>query len=218
MYTLLQSLPYAAHVVDDKLNVIAWNRGAERRFGWAASEAIGQPCPELVRTVEPALWTQRIATLRRTGLLACRSRVLNRDGLLVVVDVLTVARQSQTGVEYMSVLREIDPGKVPTMQRKALAGPTNERLARCGERAYVLAVPSMSQTNTVGAKITARREQAGYSKRALARLAGVSEWQLRAWENNTHEPTARSLMRLIPYIGGTVEYYLADGEPQAASA
>jgi len=62
--------------------------------------------------------------------------------------------------------------------------------------------------NEVGPRITMMRERAKLSKRQLALLAGVHVWQLRQWERGDHIPGPQNLWRLIPHIGGTIEFYL----------
>lgn len=59
------------------------------------------------------------------------------------------------------------------------------------------------------------REQAGLSKRGLAKLADVDPRNLLSWEQGAHIPTVPSLMRLIPHIGGTIEYYLGYSDEPA---
>jgi diguanylate cyclase (GGDEF)-like protein/PAS domain S-box-containing protein len=44
---LLQAAPVAIVAWDDEGRTRVWNRGAERIFGWLASEVIGNPCPVL---------------------------------------------------------------------------------------------------------------------------------------------------------------------------
>lgn len=105
--------------------------------------------------------------------------------------------------------RQMAEENTRSLQRNGLAGAHELAYPNNDETAYVLAVPSATEASTVGARITLMRERAGLSKRKLAALADVTEWQLRGWEDNTHEPTARNLMRLIEHIGGTVEFYLA---------
>jgi transcriptional regulator with XRE-family HTH domain len=69
--------------------------------------------------------------------------------------------------------------------------------------------------NQVGEKLRTARETAGLPKYRLAKLSGVGEAQIRQWERGTHEPTARNVAKLIPYIGGTLDYYFSDESPKA---
>jgi len=66
--------------------------------------------------------------------------------------------------------------------------------------------------NQVGPRITLMRERADLSKRQLAKAAGVHEWQLRQWERGDHVVSPMNLRRLIPHIGGTIEFYLFGDE------
>jgi diguanylate cyclase (GGDEF)-like protein/PAS domain S-box-containing protein len=45
---LFEDAPFAAIVCDPGLEVLAWNRAAERIFGWPAGEALGKELPALV--------------------------------------------------------------------------------------------------------------------------------------------------------------------------
>jgi PAS domain S-box-containing protein len=45
---LLDEVDVAVHATDLKRNVLSWNAGAERLFGWTAAEAIGRNCDEIV--------------------------------------------------------------------------------------------------------------------------------------------------------------------------
>jgi len=56
------------------------------------------------------------------------------------------------------------------------------------------------------------RERAGLSKRQLAQRAGVQISQLRQWERGDHVPSPPNLFRLIPHIGGTIEFYLFEDQ------
>ena len=67
---------------------------------------------------------------------------------------------------------------------------------------------ALNETNYVGTRLRNAREKAGMSKRQLAQAAQVREQQIRQWEAGEHIPTAHNLLRLIPHLGGTMEYYL----------
>src|SRR5690242_1792773 len=45
---LFRDAPFAGLVCDPGLEVLAWNRAAERTFGWTAAEALGRELPALL--------------------------------------------------------------------------------------------------------------------------------------------------------------------------
>jgi transcriptional regulator with XRE-family HTH domain len=63
---------------------------------------------------------------------------------------------------------------------------------------------------TIARNIAAQRKRIGYSKLKLATEAGVTDWQLRTWESGRTEPTARSLLKLAPVLGQSLEWFYTD--------
>jgi DNA-binding XRE family transcriptional regulator len=51
----------------------------------------------------------------------------------------------------------------------------------------------------------ARFAPAAFTQAALAQRLGVTEWTVRAWENNRSRPTARHRSRLARELGVTVK-------------
>ena len=77
--------------------------------------------------------------------------------------------------------------------------------------------PTMAKAQaptTTGERITQMREAAGLSKRRLSKVANVDQRNLIRWENGTHEPMVASIRKLIPHIGGSIEFFLGDGNDQ----
>ena len=62
----------------------------------------------------------------------------------------------------------------------------------------------------VAANLREQRQGMGYSKRQLAKEAGVSEAQLRKWESGRVEPSARNLLKIIAVIGPSLEWFYTD--------
>jgi DNA-binding XRE family transcriptional regulator len=81
-------------------------------------------------------------------------------------------------------------------------------------RAWVYPMSARASAISVGERIVSMREHAGLSRRQLAKDAGVTDRQLYDWEHDKHEPTPRNVRRLIPHIGGTIEFYLGVGEDE----
>jgi DNA-binding XRE family transcriptional regulator len=65
----------------------------------------------------------------------------------------------------------------------------------------------------IGRKIAKARKAKGLSKYMLAKLAGVREGQIRHWERGDNACGAPNLLKLIPHIGGTLDFYLGDVPP-----
>jgi PAS domain S-box-containing protein len=63
---LLDIASDAIYVCDLAQRILYWNRGAERLYGWTASEAIGQSAPELLREQDAQI-TPIMATLLAQG-------------------------------------------------------------------------------------------------------------------------------------------------------
>ena len=74
--------------------------------------------------------------------------------------------------------------------------------------AWVPPMTAKTSATSVGQRIVLMRERAGLSRRQLGKVSNVPERQLFSWEHDDHEPTARNLQRLIPHIGGTLDFYL----------
>lgn len=68
---------------------------------------------------------------------------------------------------------------------------------------------------TVARNMTLARERAGYSKRRLAREAGVHEYQLRHWEGAQTEPSARNLLKIAIILGQSLEWFYANHDGEA---
>jgi DNA-binding transcriptional regulator YiaG len=77
------------------------------------------------------------------------------------------------------------------------------------EGSPVVGLFPMAATTTAG-RITQMREAAGLSKRKLATLANVDPRLLNRWEDGTHEPQVPSIRKLIPHIGGSIDFFLGD--------
>jgi len=119
------------------------------------------------------------------------------------------------GADHLLGLRSLIAGRTAVPGGTRPSSRRHDGAGRCPPVSTV--TENNEQAERVGRRMTAQREAAGLSKRRLAKLSGVAEKDLREWERGKHEPTARSLLRLIPFIGGTVEFYLDDGDGGAAA-
>jgi DNA-binding transcriptional regulator YiaG len=111
------------------------------------------------------------------------------------------------------IYRQMSEENGRNLQRNRIRGTRLSGFPGDADCALVSAMTTAAEVSTVGSRIRLMRKRAELSKRQLAKAAGVDERQLRGWENDEHEPTASSLRRLIPHIGGTLDFYLGpDGE------
>jgi DNA-binding XRE family transcriptional regulator len=93
-------------------------------------------------------------------------------------------------------------------------------LLRARDRGWVCTVSTVTEINRESRDVVARnikrqRVAAGYSKRQLAKDAGVHEYQLRHWEAGKYEPSARNLIKLAAVIGQSLEWFYEDHDDGA---
>jgi PAS domain S-box-containing protein len=67
-------------------NILYWNRGAERTYGWSAAEAVGQSCHSLLRTQFPKPLAAIEATLTQHGVWEGQLVHTHKDGSQITVD------------------------------------------------------------------------------------------------------------------------------------
>jgi two-component system, cell cycle sensor histidine kinase and response regulator CckA len=92
--------------------IVSWNPGAERLYGFAAAEALGQPIAALILPVDPHVDEQQVTARVVAGdrLDPYRTLRRHRDGHTVAVSVLVSALTADDGrtVGLMSIARELD--------------------------------------------------------------------------------------------------------------
>jgi PAS domain S-box-containing protein len=64
---------------------LLWNQGAERMYGWAKAEAIGENAHRLLKTSFSQTWDEIMEKLERTGYLEGELQKERRDGQTLVV-------------------------------------------------------------------------------------------------------------------------------------
>ena len=69
---------------------------------------------------------------------------------------------------------------------------------------------------TIARNIESARNAKGYSKRQAAKEADVYEWQLRSWEAGRIEPSAHSLLKLVPVLGHRLDWFYEDHDDDGA--
>ena len=83
----LLNLAHDAIIVRDPQSTITfWNRGAERLYGWSATEALGRVTHDLLRTQDPSPLADIEACLLREGFWSGELVHSTRDGRQIVVE------------------------------------------------------------------------------------------------------------------------------------
>ena len=84
------------HDVDGRISY--WTTGCERLYGWSREEAFGQVVHELLKTEYPQPRSKIVAKLRKEGSWQGEIEHQKKDGSVVSVSTLWVARKSEDGV------------------------------------------------------------------------------------------------------------------------
>ena len=131
---------------DDR--ILSCNRGAEKVFGWAAADLVGQPFAVLLPEEELARgeidWMRR-TTVAQGSIRDYGTRRKARDGRIIDVSITRTAVYDDSGnlIGYSAILRDISDRK--RIERQLL---TAERLATAGQVAAGVA-------HEIGAPLTA---------------------------------------------------------------
>lgn len=113
---LLENVHDAVIGTDERLVVMAWNKGAERMYGWRVDEALGRQLWELV----PVDLTQRerargLRELKKTGRLRTEAITYRKDGTPVHVEGITMAlgweKRPRRITGYVNIRRDISERK-----------------------------------------------------------------------------------------------------------
>ena len=86
------------HGVDGR--ILYWTTGCERLYGWRREEALGQVVHELLKTEYPVRRSKIVATLRKEGSWQGEVEHQKKDGSVVSVSSLWVARKSEDEVVH----------------------------------------------------------------------------------------------------------------------
>ena len=94
----LLNLAHDAIIVRDPQSTITfWNRGAERLYGWSATEALGRVMHDLLRTRFPVSPADVDACLRRDGFWSGELVHTTRDGRQILVESHQALRRCRVG-------------------------------------------------------------------------------------------------------------------------
>ena len=100
--------------LDKERRIAAWNKGAERMYGWSADEMLGRHPPSFLHL---DLGDERLAEVRREldrlGRWRGEASVERKDGSFVWIDALTVAVRGRDGTitGYLGIHRDITERK-----------------------------------------------------------------------------------------------------------
>jgi len=120
---LLANMHDAVFATDPHLKVTAWNKGAEKMYGWQPDEVINHPVQEVVRMADdgeswPRIWRQLATTGRYEGEII----TYHRDGAAIATEGLTIALQGEDGQlsGYLTINRDISKRKQAEVEKSDL--------------------------------------------------------------------------------------------------
>gem|GEM_PF-2104850 len=101
---------------DSSGRVLTWNRGAERLFGWTATEMVGRPLTVVIPERFRVLHAEGLARVRHTGVSKLAGKVvelsgLRRDGTEVPIELSIGTWNGPEGMAFSGVLRDITERK-----------------------------------------------------------------------------------------------------------
>jgi PAS domain S-box-containing protein len=113
---------------DSSGRLLTWNGGAERMFGWTATEILGRPLTVIIPERFRQLHQDGIARVRRTGVSKLAGQVvelsgLRRDGSEFPIELSIGSWNGPEGIAFSGVLRDITERK---RAEAALAGANRE--------------------------------------------------------------------------------------------
>ena len=113
---LLRHINDAVIATDDKLHITAWNRAAEKMFGWSSQDVIGRNISEILTSELTDEQRGEARELLRESSAAREQRIYKRrDGRIIYVEANTIALTNEQGkfTGFVSVNRDV------TERRKA---------------------------------------------------------------------------------------------------
>lgn len=108
--SLVANMEDAVVATGERGDVTAWNRSAERMFGWTAAEALGRNVGEVVRTgYSEAELADVLRELADTGRRHSVETRYHKDGTPVTTDSLTIAVRDDQGSlnGYLGIARDV---------------------------------------------------------------------------------------------------------------
>jgi PAS domain S-box-containing protein len=107
------------HDVDGR--ILYWTTGCERMYGWTREEALGQVVHELLKTEYPLPRSKIVAKLREEGSWQGEIEHQKKDGSVVSVSTLWVARKSEDDVIHSVLQNNSDTTRLKRAQDEIAA-------------------------------------------------------------------------------------------------
>jgi len=164
----LLSLAHDAIIVrDPESRITFWNPGAEKTYGWTATEVIGKVTHELLQTKFPESFDQINATLLRTGRWEGELLHTKRDGTRVVVASRWSSRRDEDGAPaaILEINRDV------TERKRA-----EEEIRKLNEELEQRVIERTGELQTVNKELEAFAYSVSHDLRAPVRhIAGFTE-------------------------------------------
>jgi len=176
-------------------HILSWNKGAERMFGWAADEVVGQHFALLLPEEELARgeleWIHR-TTAAEGAIRNYETRRRTRDGRVIDVELTRTAVYDDAGrlLGFSAIVRNISDRK--RLERQLLSA---ERLATAGQVAAGVA-------HEIGAPLTAISVAVEHMMKVRCSVCGgADEMQVLLSQTDRIAKLARQLVNLAKPIG-----------------
>jgi PAS domain S-box-containing protein len=178
---LLENTEDAVLASDEHAVLTAWNKGAEKMFGWRAEEVLGREVYEVIpyRDYSDEQLEEALRKLAETGRRRTEATWYRKDGAPVYAEALTIALRGEEGGEisgYLSIMRDISERKLAEQE---IERRTHQQavVAELGLRA--VANDDLQDLIDEATALVARTLEVEYSK-IVELLPGREELLLRA--------------------------------------
>src|SRR5687768_13991892 len=128
MRNLVEALPLATVLVDDRDRIVGWNRAATTLYGWRSHETVTMAMASLMDVDDLLRWDELRATARAEGRWRGNFRVLRRDGVALVSSFLAVPIATDEAATMAWIATDVTDQALADEDRGAVL--TTERLVR----------------------------------------------------------------------------------------
>jgi diguanylate cyclase (GGDEF)-like protein/PAS domain S-box-containing protein len=120
---LLENIQEAVMATDEHFTLTAWNKGAEKMFGWRADEVLGRKVHEVVRSAFSEELVQALRELSDSGQQHTDAVKYHKDGSPIYAEELTIALRGEQGEisGYLSIMRDLTERKESERLRRSEA-------------------------------------------------------------------------------------------------
>ncbi|MCX6046759.1 MAG: PAS domain S-box protein [Chloroflexi bacterium] len=129
---LLKNMHDAVLATDANFRLTVWNQGAERMYGWKASEVLGQHVQSIIlsESGDPQI-AESLDGLKVSGRQRAELTTRHKDGALIYTESVTVALydENEQITGYLSINRDISERKHYEQELKALNASLEQRVA-----------------------------------------------------------------------------------------